>query len=219
MSFHTSKLKGKKIGNSDQFALLIWDVFRGQKTEEVTSLLRENKIVYKYVPNNMTADFQVLDLAVNKWVKGIMMDKFKMWFAETVRKKLDAGKSFDEISIKFKLTTMKPLHIKWVIDVFNQLSSFEGKKVILAGWKASGILDAVERSLAGLSSSFVDPYYEIDSFDLGEMHFNITSEVNCASEEHVEKERIFVAIGDDDDNDGGFLPGAISSSDDSEEKK
>ena len=32
---------------------------------------------------------------------------------------------------------MKPLHAKWVIDVFNQLSSFEGKKVILAGWKAS----------------------------------------------------------------------------------
>ena len=52
------------------------------------------------------------------------------------------------------------------------------------------------------------------------MHFNITSEVNCASEEHVEKERIFGAIGDDDDdNDGEFLPGAISSSDDSEEKK
>ena len=53
------------------------------------------------------------------------------------------------------------------------------------------------------------------------MHFNITSEVNCASEEHIEKERIFGAIGDDDDddNDGEFLPGAISSSDDSEEKK
>ena len=66
----------KKIGNPDQFELLIWNVFRGQKTEEVTSLLRENKISYEYVPNNMAADFQVLDLTVNKWIKGIMMYKF-----------------------------------------------------------------------------------------------------------------------------------------------
>ena len=50
------------------------------------------------------------------------------------------------------------------------------------------------------------------------MHFNITSEVNCASEEHVEKEIIFAAFGDDNENDGEFLPGAISSSDDSEEE-
>ena len=29
----------KKIGDADQYALLIWDVFRGQRTEAVTSLL------------------------------------------------------------------------------------------------------------------------------------------------------------------------------------
>ena len=73
--------------------------------------------------------------------------------------------------------------------------------------------------MAGFSGSFVDPHYEIDPFDQGEVHFNITSEVNCASEEYVEKHRIFAAIDDDDDdNDGEFLPGAISSSDDSEEE-
>ena len=35
----------KKIGNLDQFTILTWDVFVGQKTDEVTSLLKENKIV------------------------------------------------------------------------------------------------------------------------------------------------------------------------------
>ena len=60
----------------------------------------------------MSADFKVLDLKVNKWVKGFMMDKFNKWFEETLRKKVDAGKSLDEISVKFKLTTMKPLHAK-----------------------------------------------------------------------------------------------------------
>ena len=92
----------------------------------------------------------------------------------------------------------------------------------MTGWKASGISDALERGLAGFSGRFVDPYYEIDSFDQGEVHFNITSDVNCASKEYVEKGRIFAAIGDDDDDDDGgddddgeFLPGAIKSSDDS----
>ena len=174
-------------------------------------MLRENKIV----PDNMTADFQVLDLTANKWVKGIMMDKFNTWLAENSRKELDAGKSLAEISIKFKLTAMKLLHVEWVIDVFNQLSSFEGKKVILAGWKASGISDALEIGLAGFSGSFFDPHYKIDPFDQGEVHFNITSEVNCASEEYVEKERIFAAI---DDDDGEFLPGATNISDDSKEE-
>ena len=51
-------------------------------------MLRENKIVYEYVPSNMTADFQVLDLTVNKWVKGIMMNKFNKWSAETLRKEM-----------------------------------------------------------------------------------------------------------------------------------
>ena len=55
--------------------------------------------------------------------------------------------------------------------------------------------------MAEFSDSFVDPYYEIDSFDQGEVHFNIITEVNCASEEYIEEERIFAAI-DDDDNDG-----------------
>ena len=72
----------------------------------------------------------------------------------------------------------------------------------MAGWKASGTLDALERGLAVFSSSFIDTYYEIHLFDQ-EVHFNITSEVNCASEEYLEKERIFAALNDNDDDDDG----------------
>ena len=43
------------------------------------------------------------------------------------------------------------------------------------------------KSLAGFSGSFIDPYYEIDPLDQGEVHFNNTSDVNNASGEHVEK--------------------------------
>ena len=71
------------------------------------------------VPNNLTVDFQVLDLTVNKWITSSMMDKFNKWFPETLRKELDAGKSLDKISVRFKHTTMKPLHAKRVIDESN----------------------------------------------------------------------------------------------------
>ena len=50
--------------------------------------------------------------------------------------------------------------------------------------------NALERGLAGFSGIFVDPYYENDLFDQGEVHFGITSQVNCSSEEYVEKNNI-----------------------------
>ena len=74
-------MRGEEIRDADQHALLIWNVFRGQKTEAVTSILQEQKILNDYVPNNMTGYFQVLDLTVNKEVKDFMKQKLNEWFA------------------------------------------------------------------------------------------------------------------------------------------
>ena len=53
---------------------------------------------------------------------------------------------------------MKPLHAGWLIDVYNQLSLSDGKQIILSGWKAAGISDALEKGLAGFSGEFMDPF-------------------------------------------------------------
>ena len=74
-------MRGEEIRDADQHALLIWNVFRGQKTEAVTSILQEQKILNDYLPNNMTGYFQVLDLTVNKQVKDFMKQKLNEWFA------------------------------------------------------------------------------------------------------------------------------------------
>ena len=118
----------KKIGDADQYALLIWDVFRGQKTEAVTSLLQEQKILNEYAPSNITDYFQVLDL--NKWMKDFMKQKFNEWFATQLRNELESGKELENITIKFLLSTMKPLHAGWLIDCDNQLTSSHGKEII-----------------------------------------------------------------------------------------
>ena len=43
-------------------------------------MLRENKIVYEYVPNNMSVGFQVLDLTFNKWKKMFIEPVIRFWF-------------------------------------------------------------------------------------------------------------------------------------------
>ena len=44
----------KELGKPKQAVLVIMDVFRGQITDDVISLLRNNNIHYVLVPNNMT---------------------------------------------------------------------------------------------------------------------------------------------------------------------
>ena len=59
--------KRKDLGlPDDQKALLVWDVFKGQMTDKVKSLLHLLNIECSYVPANMTHFFQPLDLTVNR---------------------------------------------------------------------------------------------------------------------------------------------------------
>ena len=62
------------------------------------------------------------------------------------------------------------------------------KKIVLAGSKASRILETLARGLAGFSGDSIDPFYNISPFDQEEKDSNITSVVNCASEEYIKKE-------------------------------
>ena len=61
----------KELGKPKQATLAIMDVFRGQITDHVISLLRDNNIHNVLVPNNMTQLFQPLDLTVNTNVNHI----------------------------------------------------------------------------------------------------------------------------------------------------
>ena len=75
-----------------QAALVIMDVFRGQTTDDVISLLRDNHIHYVLVPNNMTQLFQPLDLTVNKHCKSYLKQLFLEWYAQQIENQLSVGK-------------------------------------------------------------------------------------------------------------------------------
>ena len=123
----------------------------------------------------MTDLFQPLDLTTNKWVKDFMNKKFCEQFTAKLREALKQGQHLEEIDIKFQLTTLKT--ITRDLACYNQLSSHQGKEVILSGWRAAGIVDAIEMGSEGLPS--LDPFLEIDpscdSYDIdteGNSHDN-----------------------------------------------
>ena len=64
----TKKREELKLA-TDQKALLVWDVFRGQMTDKVKEWLAELNIECVYVRANMTHFFQPLDLTVNGCAK------------------------------------------------------------------------------------------------------------------------------------------------------
>ena len=48
---------------------------------------------------------------------------------------------------------------KWFVEFFNEMTSESGATVILNGWKASGIYDALKMGSSNLPS--IDPFHDI----------------------------------------------------------
>ena len=149
----------KQLGKPNQSVLLIMDVFRGQITDDVTSLLTKHNVHVVLVPANMTQLFQPLDLTVNKHCKSFLKRLFSTWFSQQIGSQLSIGKKVDKVDIKFTLTTIKPLHAKWLVEFFNEMTSESGATVILNGWKASGIYDALKMGSSNLPS--IDLFHDI----------------------------------------------------------
>jgi len=108
----------------------------------------------------MTRFYQPLDLTVNGSGKRFLAKKYNGWYSQQITERLDLGVSLDYIDIKLRLSTLKPLHAGWVVDFYNHITSAEGKQVVLNGWKAAGIYDALKLGSSKLPS--IDPFHDID---------------------------------------------------------
>lgn len=130
------KRKELKV-SSDQPALAIFDVFKGQQTEDIAELLEENNIYVVSVPANCTDRLQPMDLSVNKSAKEFMRSKFRDWYATQVQQQLDEGA--DIAPVDLRLSTMKPLGARWLVSLYDYLK--ERPSIIENGFKAAGILN------------------------------------------------------------------------------
>ena len=77
-----------------------------------------------------------------------------------ISEQLDYGVSLEDIDIKLRLSTLKPLHAGWVVDFYNFITSIEGKEIVLNGWKVACIYDALKLGSNRLPN--IDPFHDID---------------------------------------------------------
>ena len=132
----------KELGLSDKHpALAIFDVFRGQTTEAIYDILEQNNIFVVKIPANCTDRLQPMDLSVNKAVKDFMRNKFVEWYSMEVMDQLKGDETYAKVD--FKLSTMKPLVTKWLIELFDYLSKYSS--LITNGFKAAGIEEALAK--------------------------------------------------------------------------
>ena len=121
---------------SDQPALAIVDVFKGQITEDIAKLLEDNNILSVVVPANCTDRLQPMDLSVNKCAKEFMRSQFRDWYATQVNQQLEEEKDITPVSLA--MSAMKPLGARWLVSLYDYLKS--NPAIIENGFKAAGIL-------------------------------------------------------------------------------
>lgn len=130
----------KQLGlSSNHPALVIFDVFKGQCTEEVCKLLADSNILYTLVPANCTDKLQPLDLSVNKPAKDFMKRQFKNWYGEMICKQLE-DKVEEEVDMR--LSVMKPLSARWLIDMHKYF--VDHPSIIVNGFHNAGIVDVLK---------------------------------------------------------------------------
>ena len=128
-------LKREQLGlEADHCALAIFDVFKGQCTEKILSLLENNNILYVTIPSNCTDRLQPLDVSVNKSAKDFMKSKFQKWYGNIIHAQLEENVTEP---VDMRLSIMKPLTAQWMIELHQYFVS--NPHIIINGFKGAGI--------------------------------------------------------------------------------
>ncbi len=156
---HIKEVKQNLNLPANQKALLIWDAFTGQNTEKVTRRLEELNIVSVLVPKNLTHLLQPLDITTNGKIKKMERAAFSDYLTNAIMEYLseNPGADVTEIDIDLKLSTLKPKHLATLTRIYEFFKSDDGKRIILSGFRYTGILDVVMKARNG-DIAPLDPY-------------------------------------------------------------
>ena len=88
-----------------------------------------------------------------------MKGKFSTWLSRQISLGLENGMELHDIKVDYRLSVLKPLHGKCLVELYNHMSTAEGKEIVANGWKKAGIFDAIKLGSSGLPS--LDPFADI----------------------------------------------------------
>ena len=66
-----------------------------------------------------------------------MKGMFSTWFSRQISLGIENGVELDDIEVDYRLSFLKPLHVKWLVELCNHMSTDEGKEIVANGWKKS----------------------------------------------------------------------------------
>ena len=113
--------KKKELGYpEDQRSLIIMDTFKGQDNEEMKRLFPESNCKLAIVPHNLANKFQSLGISINQSAKKFISNKFNTWYADRVSKQLSNGVAPAEVKVSLKLSDLKPLYARWIVETYNR---------------------------------------------------------------------------------------------------
>ena len=156
---YVTKVKEELGLPETQKAFLVWDAFKAQGTDKVLSELERLDINVVAVPKNMTHLLLPLELTTNASVKKMEKCGFSDYFTSTITETLekDPQRDVTTIEVDLKLSTLKPIHAKLRMSIYEFLQGEKGRKIILNGWKAAEITEAVESARKGRIPT-LDPF-------------------------------------------------------------
>ena len=106
-------------------SLVIMDTFKGQDNDQMRKFCSKSSCEIFITPHNLTNTFQPLDMSVNKAVKSFISNKYNSWLANEVSKQLRAGKAAADVTVSLKLSVIKPLHAKWIVDLYKMTKKWQ----------------------------------------------------------------------------------------------
>ena len=107
----------------------------------------------------MTHVFQPLDLTASKFAKDFMKGMSSTWFSRQISLGLENGVELSDIQFDYRLLVLKPLHPKWLVELYNHMYTDEGKEIVANVSKKAGVFDAIKFPSSGLLS--LDPFADI----------------------------------------------------------
>jgi hypothetical protein len=108
----------------------------------------------------MTHLLQPLDLTTNASVMKMEKRGFSDHFTSTITEAMlqNPQRDVTTIEVDLKLSTLKPMHGKLMITVYDFLRQEQGKQIILNGRRAAGITEAIKKARSTGVVPSLDPF-------------------------------------------------------------
>ena len=94
---------------------------------------------------NCTSYYQPLDLMVNKSCKDFLGQEAKKWYFEKFNKQMAQGKRYHEIKVGVRLSVIKALHAKRIVNFYDYNKSKSER--VCHGWQKFGIAEKLKEDI------------------------------------------------------------------------